>query len=63
MIGLHRASEDAEDPLRWAEFELKAASALPRVYFAVRSDETAQRTVIGVEDAPAKPMRKRGGIA
>ena len=63
VIGLHRQSESSEDPLRWAEFELKAASARPKIYFSITSDDTAQTTVVRREDAPEKPQRKRGGIA
>ena len=57
VVGVHRVGEESEDPSRWAEFELKAASAPGRVYFCIRSDELAARTVIEIEEAPVKKTR------
>jgi 5S rRNA maturation endonuclease (ribonuclease M5) len=63
VIGLHRVSDNTDDPSRWAEFELKAASAPNRVYFSIRSDDTLPETVIVVDDPPIKKARTRGGLA
>ena len=58
VVGIHRTSDDTEDPGRWAEFELKAASAPSKVYFTIRSDEVGTRTTIEVEPPPIKHTRK-----
>ena len=59
VIGVHRTSDDTEDPGRWAEFELKAASAPSKVYFTIRSDDVGSRTTIEVEAPPIKQARKK----
>ena len=59
VVGIHRTSDDTEDPGRWAEFELKAASAPSKVYFTIRSEEVGTRTIIEVEPPPVKQSRKK----
>jgi RecA-family ATPase len=62
VIGIHRQSEESEDSLRWAEFELKASSSPTKIHFRIQSDELAPRTHIDCEEAPMKSQRKsRGG--
>ena len=62
-VGLHRVSDDTEDPHRWAEFELKAASAPRKVFYSVVSDEVLHQSQILLEDAPVRSVKKRGGLA
>lgn len=61
VIGLHRENDNTDDPMRWAEFELKAGSPLPKLYFSIQSDDISKRTVLTVEQAPEKPRRRKRG--
>ena len=63
VIGVHRQSDETEDTMRWAEFELKAATSPNRVYFRIQSDDLSPRTTIAVEEAPVRTPRRRGGLA
>lgn len=58
VMGIHRTSDDTEDPGRWAEFELKAASAPGKVYFSIQSDDILPQTKIVVDEPPVKKQRR-----